>query len=241
MKYKVIACKVMARELYQLAYDNSNIIDIALLRQALHNEPDKLRNSLQLAIDAVEAEDEEYDAILLGYGLCSNGIVGIQSKKYPIVIPRGHDCVTLLLGSKEKYRDVFDSMSGGIYWYSPGWIEHSPMPGKERYDNCYKEYVEKYGEDNADYLMEMEQSWLTEYKCALFVDWGLRGNNKLIQYTKECADFLNWEFRLEKGSNQLLKDMLEGNWDEDRFLVIQPNKSVEPSYDNNIIKEKEDL
>ena len=239
MKYKVIACKVIARELYQLAFENSNIIDIVLLQQALHNEPDKLRNMIQQTIDTIEAEEETYDAILLGYGLCSNGIVGIQSKKYPIVVARGHDCITLLLGSKEKYHDIFNSNNGGIYWYSPGWIEHSSMPGKERFDQCYAEYTEKYGEDNADYLMEMEQSWLTEYKCAYYIDWGIEENKKHIDYTKECADFLDWEFRMEKGSNLLLKDMLEGNWDNERFLFIPPNTTIEPSYDETVIKKKD--
>lgn len=238
MKYKVIACKVISRELYYIAFNSPNIIDIKLLKQALHNEPVKLRSMLQQAIDEVDNEEETYDAILLGYGLCSNGIVGIESKKYPIVIPRAHDCITLLLGSKEMYRSIFDSFSGGIYWYSPGWIEHSPMPGKERYDNCYKEYLAKYGEDNADYLMKMEQNWLVEYKCALYIDWGFEDNDKYISYTKECARFLNWEFRHERGSSILLKNMLDGNWDKESFLVIRPHATVEPSYDNEIIKEK---
>ena len=61
----------------------------------------------------------KYDAILIGYALCSNGVVGLTSRRIPLVIPRGHDCITLLLGSKELYRDYFDSHRG-IYWYSSG-------------------------------------------------------------------------------------------------------------------------
>ena len=129
-KYKVIACKVMMREMYHLAAQSENVIDIIWLKQALHNTPDILRESVQAAIDDVEREEEDYDAILLGYCLCSNGIVGLRSKKTPIVVPRGHDCVTMLLGSKERYREIFDGHDGGIYWYSPGWIEHSLQPGQ---------------------------------------------------------------------------------------------------------------
>lgn len=236
LKFKLIGCKVMMRELYYLAYHSENIIDILWKKQELHNTPDLLRLQVQAAIDAVEAEEEPYDAILLGYCLCSNGIVGLKSSKTPLVIPRGHDCVTMLLGSKEKYKQIFDSFSGGIYWYSPGWIEHSSMPGPERYQQAYKGYAEKYGEDNAQYLMEMEQGWLREYKCALYVDWANQHRQDYADYTRDCADFLKWEYRMEAGDSTLMKDFLAGNWDEERFLVAQPGQSIQPSFDEKIIR-----
>jgi len=48
---------------------------------------------LQAAIDKVE--ERQYDALLMGYGLCNNGIVGLTTKSIPLVIPRGHDCITV--------------------------------------------------------------------------------------------------------------------------------------------------
>lgn len=235
-RYKFIGCKVLMRELYQLAYSSNNIVDTVWKKQALHNTPDILRREVQAAIDAVEAEEEKYDAILLGYCLCSNGIVGLKSSKTPLVIPRGHDCITMLLGSKEKYQTLFDSYGGGIYWYSPGWIEHSVMPGRERYDIAYKEYAEKYGEDNAQYLMDMEQGWMKEYKCALYVDWPEAHRPDYAGFTSSCAEFLKWEFRAETGDSSLLRDMLNGNWDEGKFLVVPPGETVQPSFDEKIIR-----
>ena len=235
-RFKLIGCKVLMRELYQLAYQSENIVDLLWKKQALHNTPDLLRKEVQAAIDAVEAEGEAYDAILLGYCLCSNGIVGLHSKRIPLVIPRGHDCVTLLLGSKERYSEIFNSYGGGIYWYSPGWIENSIQPGKARFELAYNEYVEKYGEDNAQYLIDMEQGWMKEYKCALYVDWPEQHRQDYADFTKECADFLKWEYRAESGSSQLLKDMVDGNWDSAKFLVVQPGEAVQPSFDNDIIR-----
>jgi hypothetical protein len=235
-KLKLIGCKVLMRELYQLACQSENIIDIQWKKQALHNTPDLLRQEVQASIDAVEAEEEQYDAILLGYGLCSNGIVGLQCRNTPLVIPKGHDCITFLLGSKERYREIFNSYSGGIYWYSPGWIEHSLQPGKERYEKVYQQYVEKYGEDNAQYLMDMEQGWMKEYKCAFYINWPELPRPHYEAYTKECAEFLNWEYRNEDGSSQLLKDFLDGRWDDGRFLIVQPGETVKPSFDLNVIR-----
>ncbi len=235
MKIKVIACKVLMRELYYLSYKSKNVIDIYWLRQALHNEPQKLRNMLQRAIDQIEAEEEAYDAICLGYGLCSNGIVGIRTKKYPLVIPRAHDCITLLLGSKEKYKTLFRHYDGGIYWYSPGWIEHSIQPGKDRIDHIYSNYAKMYGEENAKYLVEMEQNWMKEYENAIYISWPQFDNEKYLEYTKECAEFLKWNYHEVAGSDSLLFDMLEGNWDGDRFLVAKPGQKINPTYLDDII------
>lgn len=235
MKLKIIACKVLMREMYYLASRSENIIDILWLKQALHNEPDKLRRVLQDAIDSVEREEEEYDGICLGYGLCSNGIIGVRSRKTPLIIPRGHDCITLLLGSREKYQDMFKNRNGGIYWYSPGWIEHSVQPGKERYEQLYRDYAEKYGEDNAQYLMDMEQNWMKEYKYAIFIDWPQLSTEKYIEYTHECAEFLNWNSEVVPGSDSLLKAMMDGNWEQDKFLVLEPGRTVKPTYREDII------
>jgi hypothetical protein len=175
MKLIAITCGVLFREFCSLAAESSNLIDIVFLKQGLHNEPDKLRQQLQNEINKIESalpEDELSDtAIILGYGLCSNGVVGLTSSKVPIIVPRAHDCITLLLGSKERYQEYFNSRRG-IYWYSAGWIERTLQPGRERYEKVFNQYLEKYGEDNAQYLMEMEQNWFKEYKWAIYIDWG---------------------------------------------------------------------
>ncbi|MGE4284445.1 MAG: DUF1638 domain-containing protein [Clostridia bacterium] len=245
MRLKVIGCKVLFRELSLLAAKSKNFIDITYMRQGFHDEPDLLRERVQHEIDKIDNGDdwytykkhmgEDFDAILLGYALCSNGIVGLSSKKYKLVIPKGHDCVTLLLGSKEKYKEYFDSHNG-IYWYSAGWIESTPMPSKERYDFVHNEYTEKYGEDNADYLMEMEQNWFNEYEWCTFVNWHEFDNRSHIEYTKKCADYLKWNYDEIQGSSSLVSDFLEGNWDESRFLIVPPGKTIAPSYDEDIIK-----
>ena len=137
-RYQLIVCKVLQREAYYCAARSKNVIDIVLIQQGLHDEPDKLHTQLVESLKTTaDIAGKKYDAQLLGYGLCSNGIVGL-SCEIPIVAPRGHDCMTLLLGSKEKYRDYFDTHKG-IYWYSSGWIENALMPGKERVEKLMSE------------------------------------------------------------------------------------------------------
>lgn len=226
----------MAREFYLAAAKNENTVDIALLPQGLHNTPDILRASLREEISKTDAGSIAYDAIVLGYCLCSYGISGVKSARFPIVVARGHDCITLLLGSKKRYSELFNSAAGGVYWYSPGWIEHSLMPGKERFEKYLSEYTEKYGEDNAQFLMETEQGWMKEYKAAFFVSLPELAFPAHVEFTKAAANFLGWRFESFPGDNRLIEKMLDGDWPFEEFLVIPPGKTVAPSYDADIIK-----
>jgi hypothetical protein len=226
----------MQREAYLCASRSKNIVDIVLMPQGLHDEPDKLRNEVQKALNnTVDIQQRPYDASLLGYGLCSNGIVGL-SAKIPIVVPRGHDCVTLLLGSKDKYQEYFDSHRG-VYWYSAGWIESGKQPGKERYEKTLKEYQEKYGDDNAQYLMEMEQGWMKQYNWATYIDWDFASSDEYRRYTKSCAEFLNWNYDEIKGQPALMQKLVDGPWDESEFLVVEPGRKIKENLtEKGIIK-----
>lgn len=249
MRYAVIGCEVLFREICLAAARSRATIDLVMLPQGLHNTPAELRARVQAEIDTLEGGGPEhvpyedmhvvpppkYDAILLAYALCSNGVVGLESHRVPMIIPRGHDCVTLLLGSKEGYRDYFDSHRG-VYWYSSGWIERTLQPGRERWELTRKYYQEKYGEDNADFLMEMEQNWFKEYHWATYINWDLPTAAQDRAYTRECAAFLNWEYDEIQGDPQLMYDFLDGVWDDNRFLTVPPGQCIEPSHDAAVLK-----
>ena len=245
MRLKVIACKVLYREISLLTLKGAHIYDVTYLRQGYHDTPELLQQQLQKEIDKIENNEDEYtnnieragdfDAIGLGYGLCSNGIVGLKSTKYPLVIPKAHDCITLFLGSKERYQGLFDKSSGGIYWYNAGWIDNAFVPSKERYEQLYTQYAELYGEDNAEYLLEMENSWMREYKKNIYIRWEGFERPGYADFSRECARFFNWEYEEVTGKAKLLEDLLSGNWDSERFLVVQPGQKVKASFDSEVI------
>ena len=226
----------MQREAYFCAARSKNIIDVVLMQQGLHNEPEELRRQVQKALDrTADVQGRDYDASLLGYGLCSNGIVGLSSK-IAVVVPRGHDCITLLLGSKEKYQEYFDSHRG-VYWFSPGWIETNTQPGKERYEHTLKQYIEKYGQDNAEYLMQVEQSWMKEYNWATYIDWSFANARDEKEYTRSCAEFLGWNYDEIRGDPLLIQRLLDGEWAESDFLIVKPGQKItEDLTTNGIIK-----
>ncbi len=238
--YKLITCAVLYRESYLCASKATNFIDVQLVEQGLHDVgKEKMSTRLQAEIDKVDTE--KYEAILLGYGLCNNGIVGLQSK-LPLVIPRGHDCITILLGSKEKYQKYFDANSG-TFFQSAGWIEQA----KDNLSNpesttrqmgmaSYQEYVEQFGEEHAKYIMDSLGGGLNSYESFTYIDTNVGDQNKLKTHAKENAKENNWNYQELAGDNSLLLKMMNGDWNEEEFLVVQPGDTIEASYSSKVIK-----
>lgn len=247
-RYKFVVCKVLQREAYYCAARSCNEVDVVLMEQGLHDRPDDLRSSVLRELECVEdIQGRRYDALILGYGLCSNGLAGVKAK-LPVVVPRAHDCATLLLGDKDVYRRYFDDLKG-VYWYSPGWIECNLQPGRERFEKLEGYYREKYGEDNAAFLMETERGWISQYNWAIYIDWAAKGpggderslfacSDEYKAYTKACADYLGWGYKCVKGSARLMEAMTDSDWVEfagggdeqlrseldDRFVVVRPGE-----------------
>jgi Protein of unknown function (DUF1638) len=125
----------------------------------------------------------------------------------------------------------------GTYWYSPGWNRHGNAPGKQRYDTLYQAYLEKYGEDNAKYLMESEQHWFKTYDRATYVHIDGAGvTQQDVDFTHQCAKWLGWSCDMQCGDPSLVKAMLAGEWDEERFLVLEPGETFRMTANDRIIE-----
>lgn len=244
LKLKIIACDVLNREISYLASLSKNHIDVTFLHQGLHNTPDKLKEMVQAEVNKANGEFPynyyntypNYDYIILGYGLCSNGIVGITSHSIPMIIPRAHDCITLLMGSKEKYKSSFLNYPG-TYWFSTGWIERGWQPSELKYAALLKDYTQRYGEENAEFLMEMEQNWMKEYKNAGFISWDCFQNNEYYRnYTKDSSNYFKWDFIEIEGSRSLVENILSGQFNNSEVLIVPPTNVINASYDDEIIK-----
>ena len=95
---KVIACATVLEELRPFMPAG---MDYELLDFGLHLNPNNLRNRLQ---EAVDASCRFNDTLLLGYGLCSLAVVGLESRDCTLVVPRVDDCIAIFLGSPQAYR-----------------------------------------------------------------------------------------------------------------------------------------
>ncbi len=240
--YILISCAVMARESYYCAAISKNIIDIVMLDQGLHDIGEAgMVAELQKAIDAVNIE--KYDAILLGYGLCNNGIRGVHAE-LPLVIPRAHDCITLLMGSKERYREYFDN-NPGTFYKSTGWVERvkhnlsNPDSTTSKLGmTTYEEYAKQYGEENAAFLVEALEGGLNHYDRMTYIDTGIVDFEEHTNDAKDMALERNWKFERYKGDHSLMLAMVNGDWNTEVFLVLKPGETVVSTHDDDIIGPK---
>ena len=235
MRIALIGCMVMNREICRLVSESQNIVRTWWLKQGLHNTPEILHAELQKLIDEVELENQKqpsyarFDAIVLAYALCSNSVIGLRSQSLPIVIPRCDDCIALFLGSAERYQEFFQKFPG-TYWYSSGWIEHADPPSRERYERERAEYVEKYGEDNAEYLMEYNNNWLTKYRYCGYITCPFGDRAEHIECAKQAAAEFGWTYQEVAGDIEYLSALVNGPWDDRRFLTCPPRSRVEADY-----------
>ncbi len=240
MRIKCIGCEVLARPIYLCAAHSPHIVDVEMLQRGLHNVPANLRDQLQDRIDATA--NQGYDAVVLAYGLCGQATAGLTAINTPLVVPRAHDCITLFLGSRQRYNEQFHNHSG-TYWYTLDYIERDDGSGSSlalgsgtdtQLKDVYEEYVEKYGEDNADYLMEMMGAWQDHYKRAAYIDLGVGNGTAIEEQARADAARRNWTFDRVAGDLVLIRRLLAGDWDQD-FLVLQPGQQLKMTYDDEII------
>lgn len=241
MRLAMIACEVMVREVSALIAGLEHIVSVRWLKQGLHDTPDLLRKLILEQIKQIEEQnellddDKKFDAIVLGYGLCSNSVEGVGSDTLPVVVPKCDDCIALFLGSQERYLELFHTHKG-IYWYTPGWIDHAFTPSPDSYRRQLAQYTELYGEENAQFLVEEGNSWIKNYHYAFYIKSPIYHSDRYSAYCKEAAESFHWTYQEVIGRMDYFSELLNGNWSGERFAVCPPKYRLAATYDQNKLK-----
>jgi hypothetical protein len=247
-RYRLISCAVFQRELCAAIAVSPNVIDPEFLELGLHESSALLRSRLQDRIDAASeaseraAAPDRYEAVLLGYGLCGNALMGIEARGLPLVLPRAHDCCTILLGSRSEFLAAFgESLSAP--WSSAGYVERGSSyfrasePGRPGgYSLEYAELAEKYGEENARYVYDAMHP-ANEERVLRFIETPETAGLGYAERMRAEAAEEGKDFLLLRGSSRLLRALAAGNWDEGEFLVVPPGRRIEPTYDRDRVFE----
>jgi hypothetical protein len=160
------------------------------------------------------------------------------------VVPRGHDCITLFLGSKERYLEYFQAHPG-VYFKTSGWIErgensHQNNPQSIAHKSgmtwSYEDLVARYGEENARFLREQLCDMTRNYLALAYIEMGVEPDDRFERHTRDLAAERGWRYDKLAGDLRLIQALVDGPWDEDRFLVVPPGRRVASSFDDRIIK-----
>jgi len=216
----VIACKVFQDMLERFL--PSDLADqITFLDYGLHEVPKKLTKALQEQIDSIQ----EPSRILLGYGLCGNGLRGIQAGQHTLIIPRADDCIAILLGSYQAYLSEFNA-NPGTYYLTKGWLESGSDPLKES-----QEMIEKYGVETGEWIMDQQYRHYSRLVLVAHTQEDLETYRPRAQeVAKYCQ---RWDMKYEEvlGSDVYIRNLVGAantlNDSNEEFLVIPPGGVIQ--------------
>lgn len=203
----LIACSMMKKETAFAMFRTGTDIPIIWMDRGLHNNPEKMRKTLQEVID----ENQQYKNILLAYGQCGNGTRDLMSENSKVIIPNFHDCIDIL---RETPSDQ-SHLKTGTFYLTSGWIDSS-----EYLFDQVKTYKDKYGEEKAQYVIDM---MFGGYDKVAFIDTGAYDIGDYRTRVQEDIKFLNLNITIESGSLQYLEKLFLGQWDDD-FIILEPIK-----------------
>jgi Protein of unknown function (DUF1638) len=244
MHLKLIYCQVFTREMEHVVSRSAHTVDLESIPMGLHSLGVEMRPHLQERIDA--ADGAGYDAILLGYALCGRGTEGLRAGRTQLVLPRAHDCIGVLMGSRHRYASYFQDHPG-VYYRSPGWVEFqtpdlklepafpaqkNPMGEQTTLD----EFIAKYGEDNGRYLYEQFSSFRRHYSGLTYISTGIASDEACRAKAHAEAEKEGWAFEEVPGSLTLLERLVNGPWDASDFLVVPPGAAIRATFDEGIVE-----
>jgi len=226
-----IACGVFRTDLDSLISNWTIRPVVEYLEGGLHAEPEKLRKEVQNAINKVP---ESYKYIVILYGMCGKGIVGLHSGNHTLVIPRVHDCISLFLGGTAEYRKQFSHVPGTFY-ISAGWYEEQIQPRGKNSISFPRQYVDdfdddvmenRYGRENADEISSFFNSWKENYTRSVFIDTGSGDKDKYEKHARDMAEDFKWEYSKLAGSTQLIQRCFDFQTPDDEILIVPTDRKV---------------
>ncbi len=223
MPVVVIACQVFQNMLETML--PANLADqITFLDYGLHVFPKKLAVSVQNAVDSITVPS----LIVLGYGLCGNGLRGIKAGPHTLLIPRTDDCIAILLGSYAAYRREFTNHPG-TYWLSKGWLEAGTNPLAE-----YQKNVAQFGPETAAWVMDQQYQ---HYQRLALVAQTQADLDAYRPQAQQVADYCRrWQMNYAEvlGSDSYVRRLIDIaanlHLADDDFVVIPPGGELKQDH-----------
>lgn len=216
MKSLIISCNTIRTEVDLMIEKTGCDYPVIYLESGLHNYPEKLSAVLQENLNRISNVDQ----VLLVMGYCGNAVVGLKPEGFKLVIPRADDCITMLLGSQNKRKEVQEEKY--TYFLSKGWIDMFEDIEKTMVDE--RERMKKrYGKEKGEKIWKMA---FKHYERLGVIDIGEFNLEEMMENAKEKAELMDLECEVIPGTTKLLEKILIGPWDENEFIIIKSGETV---------------
>ena len=214
-KTALVICNALANE---IAGKTPPHVEVQVIEMGLHDYPKKLNQELQNAINRLE-HDGPYENILLGFGLCSEGVPGLQTSRARLVVPRADDCIAIFLGSRKAYQEQFQK-APGTYYYTKKNIDENWGP-LAMYLGQH-EWTRKYDRETAQWVA---REMIKNYTRFVFIDTGGPDPGPYAEYVRKAAEIFGLQYEVLPGTLSMLEQLLHGPWDE-QFVTADAGQRI---------------
>lgn len=225
----VLACGGLRRAMEALEVPVG--VEVEFLDPELHRSPRRSREAIQRRLDALDAATRQ---VALAWGLCGGAVVGLTCPSAWLVLPRVHDCIALHLPrpsgdscSPEVQNRPLETpgtgfctpgvQNGRMAWLTPGWLATRRDPLGIFEDD----WLPRVGRDEAERTLRRQ---FAGYERLVVVDAGL--DDALRARARRNADLLGLPLDEVPGSVDLLRRLVDGDWDADDFVLVPPGQPV---------------
>jgi hypothetical protein len=209
-RLKLIACPAVLGELADGATDG---IECRELEAQLHISPERLKEALRAAVADADVPDA---TIVLGYGLCSNSVLGLKTEHATLVVPRVDDCIAMLLGSNEAFSAEAEKERGS-YYVAKAYLEECDTIMSE-----HEKLVDKRGREKAERMMRL---LLKHYTRIVLVDTGRYDLEPCRARIAGFAETFDLAVEEVPGTTRILDALVAEDWGDD-FVVAQPGHEL---------------
>lgn len=211
MNTVIVACRTIEDELNMVVRETGCKYPILWIESGLHSDPDSLRKRLQEELNRISNADQ----VLMAFGFCGNSLISLTPPSYRMIIPRADDCITLLLGSCEKRREISDET--GTYFLTKGWLKYEKNIWAE-----YQETVKRFGKVEADDIYE---TIFQNYTRLGIIETGAFELDEISDMTQNIAKDLKFKHQIIPGTLKFIKKLVTGPWNEE-FIIINPGETI---------------
>ncbi len=210
----LLVCEMLKDEMNVMLQESGYPGEIVWMKKSLHEYPEKLRSALQEEIDKWQHKSH----IILGFGLCGNGLLELKSERAVLVIPAFDDCVRMLL-AHEKGTPI--RCNARSFYYTEGWLD-----GTDELENesalISDKYQRIYGEKKGTKILK---AMMKNYEAITLIDTGFYDIPECAGRVRKNADLIGLKILQEPGTLRILGKLLAGEWAEE-FLLIPPGHAV---------------
>ena len=197
-RISVIACETLRDELELAMREVGCEFQPIWLSSDYHRDPALLRSRLQEEIDRLK----DVDQILLAYGCCGNGTVGLKASTAELIIPKAEDCIGIVLNKPGQNQE----RPLGTFFLTKGWLT-----GPNSFNAEIKHAVDRFGEQRAKRIIEL---MFKHYKQLLMIDTKAYSIPECLPEARELAETLKLELNFAEGDVWQLKTLLRGCRDQ---------------------------